>query len=171
MKATNIFRSMRETATCGLIVIWSWWKEIFLPKFKAWWDRDVLSRWRKIKMWCKKPQNQNSVISWSVFIIFGAIVISALYGNSFDAKIVNTVFRVAIFVDILKILQKLKSIREALLCILLVIVIAAVLKHLGIATPEWLMRFWDFLKAPDFVGLYKSIINWIFGEFPNFFPW
>lgn len=139
------------------------------PKFKLWWDRNVLPKWRKFNSWLKNHQEQ--FFSFTVLCFFCVIVLSALCGNAENAKIVNTVFRIIFFAEILRILRTTKTIREALSCVLLLIAIAAGLSYLGLANPKWLERVWELMKEPDFVGWYKAILNWLFEEIPFLLPW
>lgn len=167
-KVNNFFRSARNFSIWVLIAIWIWLNEIFLPKFKAWRDKEFLPRWQKIKAYVKKnPFNATSTVG---FLFLCLILLCALYGNEGASKIINAVIKLAILRDIIAILRKLKSLREALTCILLLIAIAAGLSYLGLASPDWLVKAWDWVKDPDFVGLYKDFLNWIFGEIPFLLP-
>lgn len=168
MAMQKFFTSVRTIIVFALTGFLVWWHEEFQPKFKAWWDKEFLPRWQKIKAYVKK--NPFNATSETGFLFLCLILLCALYGNEGATKIINAVIKLAILRDIIAILRKLKSLREALTCILLLIAIAAGLSYLGLASPDWLVKAWDWVKDPDFVGLYKEFLNWILGEIPFLLP-
>ena len=131
----------------------------FLPNFKK----------AQLRKWIQ--QNQFTAAKLVVLIILSLIVLCGLFGNPIAAKMFNTIFRISIIFVTITIMKKLKSMREALTCILLIISIAVGLNYLGLANPNWLTRIWEWIKNPDFIGLYKSLVNWIWDEFPELITW
>lgn len=159
-KEKKFYDSVRETATH--------------PKAKNWWKKNLYPKLQKFYSNVKKDPFK--YVNYASLFCFLFIFLFALCGIESASAILNAIFKLAIIADLIRILRKIKDLRETLTCVLLVVSIAIGLNYLGLVSPEWLKRIWKWIYEPDVIGWYKTMVEWVFGDTPwilkkIFLPW